>query len=102
METAIYPNVGNNITYPALGLANEAGEVCGKIKKIFRDDNEILTEERKKQIIDELGDTMWYIAAICLELNIWLKDVCELNIQKLENRVKNNTLHGDNRKENIG
>ena len=27
-ETAIYPDKGNNLYYPALGLVGEAGEVC--------------------------------------------------------------------------
>jgi hypothetical protein len=36
VETAIY-GTGSTIIYPALGLANEAGEVLGKIKKVLRD-----------------------------------------------------------------
>ena len=33
------------IVYPTMGLVNEAGEVVGKIKKIFRDQNGQITEE---------------------------------------------------------
>ena len=33
---AEYPDVGYNILYPAMGIAGEAGEVCDKVKKYWR------------------------------------------------------------------
>ena len=33
-QFAIY-KFQDKVTYPALGLASEAGEVCGKIKKVL-------------------------------------------------------------------
>lgn len=64
-ETAIYPNVGNNIIYPTLGLVGEAGEIANKIKKILRDDNGILTPIVKSTLIDEIGDVVSTVAQIC-------------------------------------
>lgn len=61
--TAIYPNKGEDTTYPFLGLAGECGEVCEKIKKLIRDDDSQLTTERKWAITKELGDVMWYLGA---------------------------------------
>ena len=55
-KTALYPRVADHgWVYPALGLANEAGEVNGKLKKVIRDNNGILDDERRNEISKELG-----------------------------------------------
>ena len=96
---AIYPNKGNNFVYPALGLTEEAGEVAGKIKKALRDDNGIITEEKKQALKKELGDCLWYITAECSELGFSLEEVAKENIKKMFGRRERGTLHGsgDNR-----
>ena len=47
----------------------------------------------------ELGDCLWYIAAICRDLGLNMGDVAADNLAKLKKRKENNTLHGsgDNR-----
>jgi NTP pyrophosphatase (non-canonical NTP hydrolase) len=94
-KTAIYPSKGYNIYYPALGLAGEVGEICNKIKKIMRDDGGKITEERRKQLLDELGDVLWYAATIATELDEDLNQVAINNLFKLNEREKNNKLHGE-------
>lgn len=83
------------IIYPTLGLCGEAGEVAEKIKKMLRDDNGILTQERKESIIFEIGDTLWYIANLCEDLNIKMEDVAIANLQKLKSRKERNLIKGD-------
>ena len=98
-KTAVYPNIGKNITYPTLGLCGEAGEVAEKVKKVIRDHNGILSQEQKEKIILELGDVLWYIALICYEMHIPMEFIVHANLIKLANRKDKNTLHGsgDNR-----
>lgn len=74
METAAYPNVGNNIFYPCKGLFGEGGELSEKIKKIERADPSTSTPEYTELIKKELGDILWYCAAVAYELNIKLSD----------------------------
>jgi NTP pyrophosphatase (non-canonical NTP hydrolase) len=93
--TAKYPRLGNNIEYPTLGLAGEAGELCNKVKKIQRDDNGIITLEKREQLLDELGDVLWYCAAIADELDADLGDIAEANIKKLFKRQIDNTISGE-------
>lgn len=98
-ETAIYPAKGDNLYYPALGLAGEAGEVCNKIKKIMRDRNGIPTAEQKLEIAKELGDVLWYLATLATELDSHLGCIAGDNLEKLADRKKRNMLggSGDNR-----
>lgn len=98
-KTAVYPKIGKGFVYPTLGLANEAGEFAGKIKKIFRDDNGKISEEKKLELIHELGDVLWYMSQIATELDLKLSDIAKENLSKLFSRAKRGTLHGsgDNR-----
>ncbi len=93
-STAIYPNRGNNITYPVLGLAGETGEVAEKTKKLIRDKNGIITDEFKDDIKKELGDVLWYIAAVASELDLAMSDIAQTNIDKLFSRQKRNKIQG--------
>ena len=83
------------IVYPTMGLANEAGEVAGKIKKIFRDQNGQITEENRQSLKNELGDVLWYLTQICTELGLTLEEVAETNIEKLASRQERGKLGGD-------
>ena len=98
-KTAIYPNLGSNFIYPTLGLAGEAGEVAEKIKKVLRDNNGMVSEEKKQELTKELGDVLWYIANLSVELNLSMEDVALKNLEKLKSRQERNELHGsgDNR-----
>lgn len=85
--------------YPALGLAGEAGEVCEKVKKMFRDDDGEVTPAKLEEIKKELGDVLWYIANLAADFGINLDEVAMLNLDKLFSRQKRGTLKGsgDNR-----
>lgn len=81
-----------------MGLTEEAGEVSGVVKKgLFYPINPIdgvsldLTDEARMDLlmaraVDELGDVLWYVAAICSCLGVGIDYVMEENIIKLENR----------------
>lgn len=93
VKTAIY-NRNYSIIYPVLGLANEAGEVVGKVKKVLRDNDGEFTPEYKEAIKDELGDVLWYIAATARDLDITMNDIAQRNIDKLADRQARNVLGG--------
>lgn len=120
-----YPNIP---FYFALGLTGEAGEVSNKLKKLWRDKyytkaiemnkanlgtqisqddlviasaRRLFTHEELDGIRKELGDTLWYIAAIADSLGMKLSEVAYQNLSKCKKRVETGTLHGtgDDREE---
>ena len=93
--TAKYPVIGHGVIYPTLGLTNEAGEVAGKIKKVFRDKNGEISAETREALKAELGDVLWYLAQTCTELDISFDELAESNLTKLLDRQARGKIQGD-------
>jgi len=93
--TAVYPKIRDSFVYPTLGLVGEAGEVAEKIKKIYRDNNGVLDEERRRVLKKELGDVLWYLSQLSGELGLSFDDVAQSNIEKLLSRQERGAIHGD-------
>jgi NTP pyrophosphatase (non-canonical NTP hydrolase) len=100
---AQYPDIGNNILYPMMGLAGEAGEAVDKVKKIWRNrgvtSGKDFTFTEKLELVKELGDLCWYVAAALKELDYSMSECATLNIEKLLDRQARNVIksQGDNR-----
>lgn len=82
-----------NLTYCALGISGEAGEVADQVKKILRNDNGVLTSERKESILAEVGDVLWYCQAIILALHGNIDDVIQKNQDKLFARMQSGEIN---------
>lgn len=85
--------------YPSHGLTEEAGEVAGKFAKAIRDCNGQIDNERRKEIVKELGDVMWFTAELATLMGVTLEEVMQGNIDKLTSRKERGVIHGsgDNR-----
>ena len=82
--------------YAILGLPGEVGELCSLVAKSIRDGRKL---DHDQNIKKELGDCLWFIAAIAADHGLTLEDVARSNINKLYSRRDRNTLQGsgDNR-----
>lgn len=100
-RTAIYPGklTVSGLVYATLGLAGEGGEIANKVKKILRDTNGVVSDETRTKILDEAGDTFWYLSQVVSELGGRLEDVAKTNIAKLTDRLQRGVISGsgDNR-----
>jgi NTP pyrophosphatase (non-canonical NTP hydrolase) len=96
-KTAIYSKSGlTPVIYTSLGLASEAGEVAGKVKRVIRDDGNVFPNQRRREEIKtELGDVLWYCARLADELEINLSEVAEANIEKLNDRLDRDVIKGE-------
>lgn len=67
-----------------LGIAGEAGDVAGCIKKTFAHDN-----DQKEGIKENIGDVLWYATMICNFFGWDLEEMLKENIEKLKRRYPN-------------
>jgi len=115
-RTAVYPGARTGapeaMLYTALGLVNEAGEFCGKLKKVIRGDHDhgpkpapgatstqlamaLLRRHRgSADIASELGDVLWYLARAADEQGRDLGEIAAENYTKLEDRKNRGVIKG--------
>ncbi len=79
---ATYDDADIMLVWNALGLAGEAGEVADTIKKAVFHQHGI----DRDLLVKELGDVLWYVAALCTKLHVTMSEVMGLNIMKLRQR----------------
>ncbi len=96
-STAKYPQDAA-LLYPTLKLAGEAGEVAEKLGKAMRDrgwmPGQPLSDELKADLIKEVGDVLWYVASVAVDLGSSLEEVAQTNVNKLASRAERGTIHG--------
>jgi NTP pyrophosphatase (non-canonical NTP hydrolase) len=78
---APFPNC-ERLPVMALGLCGEAGEVADLIKKHMWHGKAYPQAE----LIEELGDALWYIADIATSIGVTLDEIAAGNIEKIRRR----------------
>ena len=104
-----FASYGENPMYPALGLSEEAGEVCGKIAKFIRHNDGMTPQDAEKSssplmrdevakfrtaLMSELSDVMWMVAEIATLNGLGLDEIMEYNIVKLTERRSKGLIDG--------
>jgi NTP pyrophosphatase (non-canonical NTP hydrolase) len=96
LRQAAYPSAGTGsnfeLSYLALGLSGEAGEVANNIKKVLRDPKHPKVIEYKANMVEELGDVFWYWLRLVDALGFTPQEVLLFNETKLNARAARGEL----------
>lgn len=65
-----------------LGLAGETGQCADLVKKCYFQDGRDIRED----LMDELGDVLWYVAEAVTAMGWTLEEVAQHNVDKLRRR----------------
>lgn len=80
-----------HILHMTVGISGEAGELLDAIKKqvIYRKPLD------RENVIEEIGDILFYLEGLCQSLSITLEECKIENIKKLSKRYKDLTYSND-------
>lgn len=115
IDNAKWPGRGSalGLVYCSLKLNGEAGELAEHVGKSMRDEGlmdavdwmqpdggyapgpNILEPDRRDKLIKEVGDCLWYLAAMCSELGITLQEAASANLEKLYGRQLRDSQRGE-------
>lgn len=90
VEGKILTEGSDRLVENTLGLVGEAGEVAEKVKKMIRDGAKVAPMD----IIKELGDVVFYCAALANHVGYDLNTVVEINVVKLNDRKRRGVISG--------
>lgn len=96
----------DNVTYMAFGLVAEVGELADKVAKWKRKKEAYVTDDRlvfdtwkddeadekRAELMKELGDVLWFVAGIADHFGYSLSEVAEMNLEKLAGRKSKGTI----------
>lgn len=77
-----HDNQKDAILHWCIGLSEEVGETLSVVKHHYYGGEDLSRED----LVKEIGDILWYAAALCREANINMEAVAKLNVQKLMHR----------------
>ena len=80
------PEGADPLAVPLLGLVGEAGSVASLHKKLLRDGPAYHGAKAKAR--EELGDVLWYVAAVADRFDLDLEDIAAANLNKINDRWK--------------
>lgn len=83
---------GSEILVPLLGLAGEIGELLSEYKKHLRDGE--AHQLFNSRVEEELGDILWYVAAVCNRFGLTLDQVAARNLEKCRSNWGRETFGG--------
>jgi NTP pyrophosphatase (non-canonical NTP hydrolase) len=69
---------------PMLGLASETGSILGIYKKYLRDGIDLTAN--REFLREELGDLLWYAAAVATACDLDLEEIAEANLVRTRDR----------------
>ena len=94
VESMMFTKGKDRLVENTLGLVGEAGEVAEKVKKQVRDG-----VFNRHEVAKELGDVLWYLANISNDIGYSLKEIANMNVDKLRSRKERDVIKGsgDNR-----
>lgn len=75
---------GAKLLHAHLGISGETGELAGAIEKYMYYGQDF----NRRNVIEELGDLLWYIAEACDAIGVDMETVMRLNIVKLQDKFK--------------
>ena len=98
------PGTEVGLYHLSLKLAGEAGEFCEHLGKALRDDQVTIesigtgklefTPERRKALLKELGDELWYVTVLARHLGSSLQEVAQMNAEKTMDRDRRGVTKG--------
>lgn len=82
--------------YALFGLVGEVGELYSFIAKVIRDG---AREDQQEYVKKELGDILWFLAAVAYDHGLQLDEIASTNLEKLRSRAERGKIQGsgDNR-----
>ena len=93
-QTRLISSLGSreaNLMHMATGISGEAGEVLDIVKKHFAYGKSL----DRAHLVEELGDTLFYINGLLWMLDTSWDEVMITNIRKLEARYPSGTFNAD-------